>query len=109
MTTKPTRRSIMTTIGGAAIALALVIAPATSASAAGSKSWNYNCTGMDGFSMQSYGLHTVGHYRNGTLIKSWNNSVSTWRSTVYTGAPGTGSIYASYALYNSSAACVDFA
>lgn len=100
-------RSIMAAVGGAALALALVIAPATSASAAGSKSWNYSCS--DGFLMKSYGRHTVGHYRNGALIVAWNNTVSTWRSTTFTGAPGTGTVYASYALYNSSGNCVNFA
>lgn len=93
----------------AAVVAVLAIGPATAANAA-QKDFAYNCATWDALTLKSKGLHTVGHYRNGALVASWNNgTVAAWRSTNPNPAAGTASVYASYALYGSEAYCVRYA
>ncbi len=102
------RKSLGMVAASAALAGALVLAPALSASAA-TQSWTYNCGSYDALLLRSYATQTVVHYRNGSAVASWTNTVLTWRSSYLNPSGTTASIYASLSIASSSAACVLYA
>ena len=69
---KKTPKRISLVAASAAVAVALAIGPAAAAGAA-QKDFSYNCSGYNALNLSSKALHTVGHYRNGSLVASWNN------------------------------------
>ena len=106
---KKTPKRISLVAASAAVAVALAIGPAAAAGAA-QKDFSYNCSGYSALSLSSKALHTVGHYRNWSLVASWNNgTVAAWRTSYLNPAAGVASIYGSYAIYDWSVYCIQYA